>query len=192
MCLVHIYKSALVLPALLTVPHGKTAFCHRVVGSPTVLCSCALEYPRTADRVPLCARAAFPPTALFIMAIHLSSLDQAGVVIALKVGNSKVVGRRTGLGVPAAEMAVSREHCIVTAFSSVTGQLGLQVQAKKRLFFVANGRQSPQEVQPGGTAQARSFVLAVPVGEAVNCSLQIPAATQRPCVSSSPLGTCCI
>ena len=90
------------------------------------------------------------------MEIYLSSMDQAGVVVALKVGNKKVLGRRAGLGVPATEMAVSREHCTVTAFSSVTGQLGIQVEAKKRLFFVANGSQSSREVQPGGTAQVTS------------------------------------
>lgn len=101
------------------------------------------------------------------MEIYLTSMDQAGVVLALKVGNKKVLGRRAGLGVPANEISVSREHCTVTAFSSVTGQLGIQVEAKKRLFFVANGSQSSREIKAGQTAQARfSPVLAVPGAQA--------------------------
>jgi hypothetical protein len=86
------------------------------------------------------------------MALHLISKDQPGVSLVLRAGDKQKLGRRKELGIPPEATQVSRECCLVTAFSTVSGQLALHLEAKKRLVVV-DAAGTLRVLKPGGSAQ---------------------------------------
>ena len=88
-----------------------------------------------------------------VMALGLVSKEQDGVCVELRSGDAQYLGRQARLGVPGHATRVSKEHCKVTAFSCVSGQLALQLEAKKRLAIVDGHCCIARVLEPGENAQ---------------------------------------
>ena len=89
------------------------------------------------------------------MALGLVSKEEDGVCVELRAGDTQFLGRQARLGVPGHATRVSKEHCKVTAFSTVSGQLALQLEAKKRLAIVDGTCSIARILEPGECAQVR-------------------------------------